>query len=78
MKTVLVRYINLPGTVNAVTVVDENGDYNVYINERLSYYEKFRALDHEVYHIKHDHLHDNTPLKVCEEKANDSAKPRWY
>lgn len=47
MKTVLVRYINLPSTVNAVTVVDENGDYNVYINERLSYYEKFRALEHE-------------------------------
>lgn len=78
MKTVLVRYINLPGTVNAVTVVDENGDFNVYINERLSYYEKFRALKHEVYHIKHDHLDDKKPLEGCEEEANDSAKPRWY
>ncbi len=77
MKTVLVRYINLPGTVNAVTVVDENGDYNVYINERLSYYEKFRALDHEVYHIKHDHLDSKKSLRICEEEANDSAKPRW-
>mgnify|MGYP001861077476 CR=1 FL=1 len=77
MKTVLVRYINLPSTVNAATVIDEDGNYNVYINIKLSYYEQSRALKHEVYHIRHDHLDGEKSLEICEQEAGDYAKPQW-
>ena len=36
MEEVYVRLVRLPSTIYGVTVKDENGDYNVYINSNLS------------------------------------------
>lgn len=35
MDEFILRLVDLPVTVNAVTVLDENGDYNIYVNARL-------------------------------------------
>jgi len=47
----IVRYADFPITVRAVTVMDINGFYNIYINARLSYDAQKRAIAHEIEHI---------------------------
>ena len=75
MDDVFVRYLNLPVTVNAVTVVDDDGTYNVYINERLSFFEQKRALKHELCHIRKNHLYNADSVELCENTAKAVAKP---
>ena len=52
MDDIHVRLLKLPSTVYGVTVRDENGDFNVYINSNLSASAQDRALKHEMKHIK--------------------------
>ena len=71
---VFVRYIDLPTTVNAVTLPDEDGNYNVYINARLLREQQEVALRHELYHIDHGHIYNYKPVTDCEEKAKAHAR----
>ena len=52
MEDVVVRYINLPMTVRGIMVVDEDGNYNVYINSKLSSDRQRLALEHEMTHVQ--------------------------
>ena len=70
MNNVFVREIELPMTVEGVTVKDTNGDFNVYINSLLSPSKKAEALEHELRHIKFDHLYKETPVVEDENEAN--------
>jgi hypothetical protein len=49
-----VRYVALPRKVHGMTVLDENGFHNVYINSLLSREEQRAAYDHELEHIRGD------------------------
>lgn len=48
---IFIRKIPLPLGVRAFTLPDAQGDYNVYINERLSYEQQMKSLKHEESHI---------------------------
>ena len=48
---VIVRYINLPVSVRGIITVDEEGNYNVYINAKLSSDRQRIALEHELTHV---------------------------
>ena len=52
MDVVIIRLIDLPHTVKGMTVLDEEGDYNVYLNARLSGEQRVVAFRHELEHIK--------------------------
>lgn len=54
MDDIVCRIVELPLRVNAVTVVDENGDFNVYVNSHLSHEEQMNAYKHECRHIKNN------------------------
>ena len=69
MEHEILRLAPLPARVNAVTVVDNNGDFNIYVNEALSFEEQRRAYRHELEHIRRSHLFVNKPVKECEEEA---------
>ena len=69
MELELLRLAPLPARVNAVTVVDANGDFNIYINEQLSIEEQRRAYKHELEHIRRNHLFINKPVEECEAEA---------
>lgn len=69
MNEIICRIVELPARVNAVTVVDENGDYSVYVNARLSYEEQLRAYRHECRHIERDHFYAEKPVERCEREA---------
>lgn len=53
-----IRIIDLPSTVHGVTVRDEDGNYNIYINSSLSADARKRAIEHELKHINRGDFED--------------------
>ena len=70
MNEITCRVIDLPSRVNAVTVVDENDDFNVYVNAKLSPEEQQKAYQHECRHIRKNHFYRDKPVLSCEQEAN--------
>lgn len=52
MDKILVWLVQLPPSCRGLTVQDENGDYNIYLNPRLNYETQKETLLHELEHIK--------------------------
>ena len=74
MGDILTRVIELPASVSAMTVVDENGDYNIYINAVLTREAADRALRHEMAHIRGGHFEADKPVAECEQEANTTGE----
>ena len=72
MNNIYIRVIVLPCKVYAMTSADENGDYNVYINEALSEEKRTSALYHELRHIICDDFNNGRNIEDVENEAN-----RW-
>lgn len=66
MDAMIIRMIELPWGVKGLTVKDEEGDFNVYINSRLSEDKRVEAFEHELDHIKRGHFYDQKPVFVKE------------
>ena len=67
MDNVVVRLIDsLPCSVRAFTVVDENGDYNVYLNSKLSHEQLRRSYKHELQHIQNRDFDSQLPAHIIE------------
>ena len=69
MESKILRLAPLPPRVNAVTVVDANGDFNIYVNENLSLEARRSAYDHELEHIRREHFFTDIPVEECEREA---------
>ncbi len=54
MDNVYLRFVSLPATIKGLTVQDEAGDYNVYINSRLTHEANQQTLQHELRHISNN------------------------
>ncbi|MBR2411423.1 MAG: hypothetical protein IKB08_06825 [Clostridia bacterium] len=64
-ENIFIRKIPLPCGVRAFTVPDEQGDYNIYINDRLTLEQQYRSLSHEVSHIeREDFLKESDALVI--------------
>lgn len=70
MNDIFIRGIKLPPRVRGVTVIDDNSDFNVYINTLLSYETQRKAKKHELMHILKDHFYDSEPVIYNEMEAN--------
>lgn len=70
MGDIFIRGLKLPLTVKGATVLDENGDYNVYINILLSVEIQKKATKHELKHIKKEHFYNFDPVIHNELEAN--------
>lgn len=70
MNDIYIRGIELPLKVKGVTVLDENGDFNVYINISLSFTMQRQTTNHEIKHIKLQHFFDFEPVIYNELEAN--------
>lgn len=66
MNDYIIRFIDLPITVKAVTVQDGNGFNNIYVNARISFWEQQVAIAHELKHIQRDDFYSLEPLEVVE------------
>lgn len=70
MGDIYIRGIELPLTVKGVTVLDSDGNFNVYINILQSYDVQQKATKHELKHIKSEHFYDYEPVVYNELEAN--------
>lgn len=66
MGDIFVRLQALPLGVNAFTILDCDGNYNVYINDQLGYDAQRKAYKHELTHIERDDFYNQTPIDVAE------------
>lgn len=65
MDNIIIRKIALPMSVRAFTLPDEQGDYNVYINEKLSREQQYKSLSHEMAHIANgDFFRDESATEI--------------
>lgn len=71
MDDTIVRYVDLPCSVRGVTVLDFDGNYNVYINSRLSYDVQQGALEHELNHIKNNDFYCCDCARVIEDRVKE-------
>lgn len=72
MGDVFCRIIELPIKINAVTVIDNDGNYNIYVNALLSTEAQKEAFKHEKRHILKNHFYSNKPIEDCEEEAKNN------
>ena len=69
MGDIFCRVIELPHTVNAVISIDNDGNFNIYVNAHLSIEAQREAFDHEKRHILKDHFYSHKPIEECEDEA---------
>ena len=69
LDSMIIRKVDLPVGVDGITILDQNGDYNVYLNDRLSYDAQAATLRHEIEHINQGHFYREDDLKVLEDLA---------
>ncbi|HBQ87199.1 MAG TPA: hypothetical protein DD811_12095 [Syntrophomonas sp.] len=66
MDNIFLRYISLPSTVKGLTVQDESGDYNIYVNARLTHEANQQTLQHEIQHIANNDFSRDLHVKDIE------------
>lgn len=69
MNDIITRLIAFPSTVKAVTVPDENGDYNIYINKNLCHCQQQLAIEHELEHIRNCDFESYFDVAVLEKRV---------
>lgn len=78
MDSIIIRIIDMPLSLRGATVKDENGDYNMYLNARLSDEERVKAYRHEIEHIRLGHFYDERPVAIKEAEAEKEAERCHY
>ena len=61
-----IRYIDLPLTTKGMTVEDQNGFFNIYINQNLSVEQQNEAIAHELKHINRGDFDNKKSLHEAE------------
>lgn len=70
--TYFVRYIEFPMTVRGVTVPNDDGTFDIYINSLLCERKREDCLKHEIRHIMQDHFYDDvTSIGEIEQMADE-------
>ncbi len=71
-----VRYVALPHTVEGLTIPNNDGSFDIYINSELPDTVQKETLAHELRHIRKDHFYnDVTPLLHLEAEADKKPVP---
>lgn len=68
MENVFLRYIPLPATVKGLTIQDSEGNYNVYLNARLTHEANLDTFQHEIQHIRNDDFSKYAHIREIERR----------
>lgn len=68
-SNIFVRTIPLPIAVRAVTLPNDDGTFDIYINANLPDELQQKALSHELGHIHQDHFYNDDPVWLNEQEA---------
>lgn len=66
MSNIICRLVPLPVTVKGLTVQDEFGDYNIYLNNHLTHEANQQTLQHEIQHITNNDFSKDSYIKYIE------------
>ena len=61
-----IRLLDLPCSVNALVVFDEEGFPNIYVNARLSREKQAEAVQHELRHIRRNDAYNRHTIQDAE------------
>jgi hypothetical protein len=73
MTDTYVRLIPLPVKVEGVTLPNDDGSFDIYINSRLSPALQQATLEHELRHIRRGHFEAEMPVSRMERQAEGEA-----
>lgn len=68
-----VRPVALPRTVEGVSIPNDDGTFDIYINSRLSPQRQEAALQHELRHLQAEHFYLDMPIERMEKQAEGEA-----
>lgn len=66
---IFVRLVSFPKTIRAVTLPNDDGTFDIYINSNLPEELQHKALAHELEHIRGDHFYNDDPVWINEQDA---------
>ena len=69
-----VRLIELPRTVEGVTVPNGDGSFSIYINSLLSEAQRQETLRHELRHVERGHFYTEQDITVVEQEAEHGSR----
>lgn len=70
MNAIYIRGLELPPRVRGVTTIDDDGNYNVFVNTLLGEDAQHEALIHEICHIVSGHFEGFDPVLINELEAS--------
>lgn len=70
-----IRLVELPPRVKGVTLPNDDGTFDIYINALLSPEDAEKCLEHEIRHISKDHFYTGKPVSACEKEADGQKAP---
>lgn len=70
----IVRLIDLPAGIKAISAKDEDGNLNVYANARLNYEQQREGVLHEEAHDKLGHFDSEIPVRMKEDEVDEYLK----
>lgn len=70
MDEIIVRYVDLPTDIHGFTVLDREGDYNMYLNARDSMARRSVTYRHELKHINGDDFYKRSSSDLIEIHAH--------
>ena len=70
MTDTYVRLVSLPTKVEGVTLPNDDGSFDIYINSPLRQQE---TLEHELRHIRHEHFYLDMDIRRMERQADGEA-----
>ncbi len=71
-----VRLIDFPTSVPGLTVLDNEGNYNVYLNSRLSYEMQENTYIHETAHIEYGDFYIQESITEIENRIKNILKEK--
>lgn len=66
MGQIIVRCLDLPYKTNGLVRKDGDGNYNVYINAKMSYAVQRKTIRHEIAHIRHGDFDSFNDIRMVE------------
>lgn len=74
MDDVITRFIDLPTTIGGYTLRNQDGDYNIVINSRMSREKQLETYRHELDHIQNGDFHSTKTADLIEIHAHASKE----
>ena len=63
------RLLELPRRVEGVSVLNDDGSFDIYINSLLPSRRRLEVLEHELAHIRQEHFYLDMPISQIERQA---------